>query len=62
MNTLGNFSFLQHLEKKPAAAAKSFFFCVSFDICSIQILWSSNGNEFEFKFSGEVRVFHTKRK
>ena len=37
MNTLGNFSFLQHLEKKPAAAAKSFFFCVSFDICSIHI-------------------------
>ena len=36
MNTLGNFSFLQHLEKKPAAAAKSFF-SVSLLICVVYI-------------------------
>ena len=29
MNTLGNFSFLQHLEKKPTAAATKSFFSVS---------------------------------
>ena len=62
MNTLGNFSFLQHLEKKPAAAAKSFF-SVSLLIYVVYIYFGPP-TEMNLNSSLVVKLefFQTKRK